>query len=162
MQKLATRAFDLGYDMPFHELDKRIDAFLVAVSDPLNPTCCPRCFTACVLLAIQHSVPFFAQKQYAHDLWETCINLLVIYAESDVPRLRQQLQKNQRDCTDRMTLHKGKFHNDLTDSYEVFIDALLEFVTLGMKHGENPIYNAGDERQSFENRDGAWPTDLKS
>ncbi|EJD37156.1 hypothetical protein AURDEDRAFT_173790 [Auricularia subglabra TFB-10046 SS5] len=150
------------YVVPLHEVEMHTVAFLDAVADPLNPTCCPWCFNLFIAAIMNNPEALFALKRHAHDLWITCINLIVLYAENDVPRLRRRLTENQRNCSERSESHKYRFAGGLTDSFDIFIDGMLEFVRVGMTAGQNPVFSDARDEQSFHRRNGIWPKDLKA
>ncbi|EJD40529.1 hypothetical protein AURDEDRAFT_170344 [Auricularia subglabra TFB-10046 SS5] len=143
---------------PTSKMEARIDEFLDGVSDPLNPTCCPYCFHVFILSVVNCSKALSALKKYARDFWKSCIGLLVIYAESDVPRLRQALKHNQLKCSERER-HKERIGGD---SFEIFINALCFLVQTGLTAGPNPAFSAERQKQSMHRRGGIWPTTIKS
>ncbi|EJD37183.1 hypothetical protein AURDEDRAFT_173819 [Auricularia subglabra TFB-10046 SS5] len=148
--------------IPPGDVQACLDAFLKSVSDPLKPMCCPYCFVIFVASVLATPEAFLGLKKYAHDLWETCIKVVVIYSENDVASLRQQLVRNQLGCGQRAVFHKHKLAGWHSDSFDMFLDALLSLIRGAMIQGENPVYTAHRQEQGFHHRNGIWPTKLTS
>ncbi|EJD37181.1 hypothetical protein AURDEDRAFT_173816 [Auricularia subglabra TFB-10046 SS5] len=144
------------------KLKARTDAFLADVTDPLNPTCCPYCFNVFVSMVVICPNALSELKKFAHEFWETCVSLLIIYSKSDVPHLRQALAQSQLNCRDRQTWHKHRFPGAPIDSFDFLIDGLCYAVQAAMELGTNPVFCTDRSKQSFHRRNGIWPTNIKS
>ncbi|EJD37142.1 hypothetical protein AURDEDRAFT_173776 [Auricularia subglabra TFB-10046 SS5] len=147
--------------IPRHEIGSRMKAFLNAVCDPLNPTCCPWCFALLVTSTWTDTTNMLSLQKRGHDFIQACICMLVLYSESGIPTLRMALAKAQRACPERETLHKHRSHGVLKDPFDILLESLLHVVQVALICGDNPVCTASGLGVSFHRRNGFWPVEIK-
>ncbi|EJD37143.1 hypothetical protein AURDEDRAFT_173777 [Auricularia subglabra TFB-10046 SS5] len=121
--------------IPQHEVRRRMGAFLDAVCDPLNPTCCAWCFAVLVFSVSKDTKSKLMLQKRGHAFIQACLCLLVYYSETHIPKLRMALAQGQQ--------------------------SLFSVVQLGLTSGENPVCAQSSEGDSFHRRNGFWPVTIK-